>query len=216
MSVCVCFVCKEDLNKSNKYTNLAKKNVSFWSNKFPTYVLTNNIEEFQKLNCKTIFDNTYFSQFNKFDIINLLQMEYKTVIYLDCDNLFNEFDINLNDISEGIHGYGGWADSWGNLKKLPYFKIWNNHISVSDSVVFTWESFFILNTNNLWDSTYNEIVKLKKVSNLTELDADIDENPHHGPERCEAIALHVACDITGFPLHYNSNYIKIFYDSIRK
>ena len=82
MSVCVCFVCKEDLNKSNKYTNLAKKNISFWGNKFPTYVLTNNIEEFQKLNCKIIFDNTYFSQFNKFDIINLLQMEYKTVIYL--------------------------------------------------------------------------------------------------------------------------------------
>lgn len=215
MDTCIGFVCKEDLSKSNRYTTLAKLNIEFWSKKFPVYVLTNNLKSFKNLNCKSIFDNNYFSQFDKFNLIDKLQNKYKKVIYLDCDNLFNDLYVNLDNIPEGIHASGNWVDTWGNLKKLPYFKIWNENIQVDDNVLFPCESVFILNTNILWDKTYKEIIKHKQISRQTELNSIIDENPNHGIERCEAIGLYTSCKLTGFPIHLNSKYVDPFYNSIK-
>ena len=215
MDTCIGFVCKEDLSKINIYTTLAKINIEFWSKYHPVYMLTNNLKEFKDLKCKVILDETYFSQFNKFDLINKLQNSYKKVIYLDCDNLFNDLDINLKDIPEGIHASRKWVDTWGNLKNLPYFKIWNQNIEVDDDVFFPWESVFILNTNKLWAETYKEIIKYKPISNQTEQNSNSNENFHHGVERCEAIGLYVACKKTNFPLHLNSEYANLFYNSIK-
>jgi hypothetical protein len=215
MDTCIGFVCKEDLSKSSKYTTLAKLNIEFWSKKYPVYVLTNNLKEFKNLDCKLLFDSTYFSQFNKFDLINKLQKKYKKVIYLDCDSLFNNFDINLEDIPEGIHSSYTWGSAWGDLKNLPYFKIWKENIEVEDNISFPGESVFILNTNSTWNLTYNQITKFKSIANQTELNSIIDENPHHGVERCEAIALYVSCKLNNFPLYFNSNYVTPFYNSMK-
>jgi len=73
IDTCISFICKEDLSKSNKYTTLVKINIEFWSKYYPTYVLSNNIDEFKELKCDVIYDDTYFSQFNKFDLIDKLQ-----------------------------------------------------------------------------------------------------------------------------------------------
>jgi hypothetical protein len=215
MGICIGFVCKEDLSKSNRYTTLTKLNIEFWSKKYPVYVLTNNLKEFKNLNCTLLFDDTYFSQFDKFSLINKLQKKYKKVIYLDCDNLFNDFDVNLEDIPEGIHSSLTWANVWGDLKNLPYFKIWKENIEIDDNVLFPCESVFILNTNEMWDSVYQEIVKYKSISKQTELNSTIDENPHHGVERCEAIALYVSCELNNFPLYFNSKYVNPFYNLMK-
>lgn len=221
MDVCVGFVCKEDLTKSNKYTTLAKINVEFWSKKFPVYVLTNNLSEFKGLDCKLIFDDTYYSTFNRFYLIDKLQRKYKKIIYLDCDVLFNDTHVNLDDLPVGIHAWGNWVDSWGNLKKLPYFKVWRENIEVRDDVIFPWESIFLLNMDSSWSETYREIIKLRPISRETEKlsaadENQTDQNPHHGIERCEAIAIYVACNKTGFPIHLNSDYVKPLYNSIKQ
>jgi hypothetical protein len=211
MSIAVAFVCKENLALSNNYTSKCKKNINFWSEKFDVFVLTNNIDEFKNYNCKCFFDDSYYSTFNRFDILNELQKEYEIVIYLDCDEHFFIEDLMLNDLPYGIHSHGKWVDTWGNIKNLDYFKIWRQHILVDDDVYFPWESVFVLKSNNLWESTYAEILKYKPISRETEKQAMIDENPHHGIERCEAIALYVACQNTNFPLHLNSEYATQFW-----
>jgi hypothetical protein len=215
MDTCIGFVCKEDLKKSNRYTTLAKLNVEFWSKKYPVYVMTNNLKEFRDLDCKLLFDDEYFSNFDKFKIINKLQRGYKKIIYIDCDELFNDFDINLHDIPEGIHSFGTWPDNWENLKNLPYFKIWKENINVDDMVSFPCESVFILNTNKSWKETYDEIIKYKTIAKLTELNSTVDENPHHGVERCEAIGLYAGCKLNNFPLYFNSKYVEPFYNSMK-
>jgi len=215
MDICIGFVCKENLSKSNRYTTLTKLNIKFWSKKYPVYVLTNNLKEFKNLNCKSIFDDTYFSQFDKFYLINKLQKKYKKVIYLDCDNLFNDFDVNLENIPEGIHSSLTWANVWGDLKNLSYFKIWKENIEIDDNVLFPCESVFILNTNEMWSSVYQEIIKYKLISKQTELNSIIDENPHHGVERCESIGLYSSCKLNNFPLYLNSEYVNPFYNSMK-
>lgn len=213
MNVAVAFVCKEDLSLSKNYTSKCKKNVSFWSKKFDVFVLTNNVEEFSDSNCQCLFDDSYYSTFNRFDILNELQKKYEIVIYLDSDEHFFVEDLNLDNLPEGIHSYGKWVDTWGNIKGLDYFKVWREHISVDDNVYFPWESVFILKTNDLWKPTYSEILKYRPISRETEKQATVDENPHHGVERCEAIGLYVACQTKKFPLHLESKYATQFWEN---
>ena len=211
MNVAVAFVCKEDLSLSKKYTSKCKKNISFWSEKFDVFVLTNNVEEFADYKCQCFFDDSYYSTFNRFDILNELQKKYDIVIYLDSDEHFFIENLNLDGLPDGIHSHGRWVDTWGNIKNLDYFKIWRNHITVDDDVYFPWESVFVLKSNKLWELTYLEIQKYRPISRETERQAKFDENPHHGLERCEAIGLYVACQTTNFPLHLNSEYANQFW-----
>lgn len=213
---CVGFVCKEDLNKSNRYTELTKQNIKFWSQLYPVYVLTNNPSEFENSNCKTILDTTYYSTFNRFDLLNKLQKKYKKSIYLDCDDLFTDKNLNLKDIPEGIHAYGNWVITWSGAKKMDYFKIWAKNIDVEDSVMFPCESVFILNTNHLWDKTYKEILNLRLIARQTQLEAgdDSEWSSHHGVERCEAIGIYVACKRSNFTLHLNSKFAEPLYKSL--
>lgn len=214
VDTCIGFVCKEDLSKSNKYTTLAKQNINFWSKLFPVYVLTNNPLEFKNSNCKVILDTTYYSTFNRFDLLNKLQKKYKKSIYLDCDDLFTDKNLNLKDIPEGIHAYGNWPDIWGNLKKLDYFKVWVKNIEVEDNILFPCESVFILNTFPLWGKVYKEIVNLKPISRQTQLESTSNTNSHHGIERCEAIGIYVACKKLNFPLYLNSKFVEPLYKSL--
>ena len=211
MSIAVGFVCKENLKLSNSYTLKCKENIKYWSKYFPVYVLTNNISSFKEDNCKCLYDASYYSTFNRYDLINKLQKKYKIVIYLDCDDYFFPLNPNLENIPEGMHAWGDWIDTWGNLQKLDYFKIWKENIKVDDNIYFPWESVFILNTTPQWDKAYAEIIKCKHIAKKTEIYAIQDENPHHGTERCEAIGLYVGCQITNFPLHLNSKYAEQFY-----
>jgi hypothetical protein len=216
--ICICFICKEDLSKRNIYTNLAKKNIEFWNNKYPThplFILTNNPEEFCNLDCTTILDQNYFSQFNKFDLIDVLEKKFDTVIYLDCDNLLGDLSLDIEDIEPGIHVSRNWESDWGTLKKLEYFKVWNQHINIEDNIHFPAESVIILKRHENWKKTYDRICYLREISNITEkLSNTPDENPHHGPERCESIALYESCTYHKMPIYLNSKYATQFYDAI--
>jgi hypothetical protein len=215
MNVAIAFVCKEDLSLSSKYTSRCKKNISFWSQRGRVFVLTNNVEAFEESDCVCLFDDSYYSTFDRFDILHELQKEWEIVVYLDCDEHFFVPCLDLGDLPPGMHAYGRWVDTWGNIKGLDYFEVWRNHISVADEVYFPWESVFILKSHALWEKTYEEILKYRAISRETQRRAagmGVDLNPHHGVERCEAIGLYVACQTTGFPLHLESPYTFQFWD----
>lgn len=216
-NTCIAFLCKENLNNSTTYTEFTKKNIKFWNEmcpEFPIYVMTNNPDEFSKLNCNTIPDYTYFTLYNKLDLIDYLEKDFDTIIYLDCDNLFNAFKIDLNKIKPGIHMSGRWKSNWGDLKKLEYFKVWRENIELEDSIHFPYESVIILHKHPGWKNIYDRVKYFKQIAANSEKEAQQDENPRHGPERCESIAIYEAYKRFNMPIHLDSNYATQFYNAM--
>ena len=59
------------------------------------------------------------------------------------------------------------------------------------------------------------ICHFREISNISEkLSNTPDENPQHGPERCEAVALYESCILHEMPIYLNSKHASQFYDAI--
>jgi hypothetical protein len=210
------------LCKGEKYVERALKNVEFWSKYFKVYIYTDLPSRFISEDCTIIENHEEFSFYDKLLMLDEILNHHETAVSLDADMfpMRNPDDVllSLRDVPTGLHSYDRFPNTWKELKELEYFSIWKDTIEIEDEMRFPCERITVITNGTQWKETLKRTLEYKQISLKTEIEARKkglpDENPHHGPARCESIAYTVACRETGFPFYQTSPYAKPFFDTL--